>query len=250
MFDLHQFSYDADNYAVLIHDSATGQTACVDSGDGDAVLAALSEKGWSLSQLWITHHHGDHVAGLGAVKAATGCEVLGPDGIKGVDRVLAGGDQFQFAGHDVNIIHTPGHTLDMLNYHIPSEKLIFTGDTLFVMGCGRLFEGSPAMMWESMEKLKALPAETLIYCAHEYTLANAAFAVSVDPMNEALANRAQLVKAQREQGLATVPTRLDIELATNPFLRASDQGIRAHLGMESASDSDVFTEIRRRKDNF
>jgi hydroxyacylglutathione hydrolase len=250
MLDLHQFPYDSDNYAVLLNNPATGQTACVDAGSADAVLAALAEKGWSLTQLWITHHHGDHVAGLAAVKAATGCEVLGPSAISGVDRILSGGDSFDFAGHDVQIIHTPGHTLDMLNFHIPSERLIFTGDTLFVMGCGRLFEGSPAQMWESLQKLVGLPSDTLIYCAHEYTLSNAAFAVSVDPSNEALANRVELVKRQREQSLATVPTRLDIELATNPFLRPSDQGIRAHLGMEGASDTEVFTEIRRRKDNF
>ena len=250
MLDLYQFDYDSDNYAVLLHDAGTGETACLDVGDGDAVMAALAKKGWSLSQLWITHHHGDHVAGLAQVKAATGCKVVGPAGIAGIDQVLAGGDSFDFAGRSISVIHTPGHTMDMLNYHVASDKLVFTGDTLFVMGCGRLFEGSAAQMWDSMQKLKALPPDTLIYCGHEYTLANAAFAVSVDPENEALKNRAELVKNQRDQGLATVPTRLDIELATNPFLRPDDRGIRAHLGMDGASDVEVFTEIRRRKDNF
>lgn len=250
MLDLYQFDYDSDNYAVLLHDANTGETACLDVGDGDAVMAALAKKGWSLSQLWITHHHGDHVAGLAQVKAATGCKVVGPAGIAGIDQVLAGGDSFDFAGRSISVIHTPGHTMDMLNYHVASDKLVFTGDTLFVMGCGRLFEGSAAQMWDSMQKLKALPPDTLIYCGHEYTLANAAFAVSVDPENEALKNRAELVKNQRDQGLATVPTRLDIELATNPFLRPDDRGIRAHLGMDGASDVEVFTEIRRRKDNF
>jgi hydroxyacylglutathione hydrolase len=138
----------------------------------------------------------------------------------------------------------------MLNFYLPSEKIVFTGDTLFVMGCGRLFEGSPAQMWNSMQKLMQLPEDTMIYCAHEYTLASAAFAVSIDPQNEDLQNRVELVKMQRDQGLATVPTRLDIEKATNPFLRPNDPLIRKTLGMETASDVDVFAEIRRRKDSF
>ena len=250
MLDLYQFAYDSDNYAVLLHDPLSGETACVDAGDASTVLTALAAKGWTLTQLWITHHHGDHTAGLAKVKAETDCAVFGPEGITGVDTVLAGGDTFEFSGRSVEVVHTPGHTLDMLNFHVASDKLVFTGDTLFVMGCGRLFEGSASQMWDGMQKLMALPEDTLVYCAHEYTLANAAFALSVDPDNEALINRVEVVKVQREQGLATSPSRLDIELATNPFLRPSSPAIRAKLGMDKASDAEVFAEIRKRKDNF
>ena len=250
MLNIHQFAYNSDNYGVLLNDSKSGATACIDAGDAKAVLDALAEKNWSLTEIWITHHHWDHVDGLAELKQKTGAKVRGPSGIKGVEEVLVGGDSFQFEGTSVEALHTPGHTLDMLNFYLPSEKTIFTSDTLFVMGCGRLFEGSPAQMWESMQKLMQLPEDTMIYCGHEYTLASAAFAAVIDPENEALKNRVELVKIQREQGLATVPTRLDIELATNPFLRPSDPGIRKELGMSEATDVEVFTEIRRRKDNF
>ena len=249
MLDIHQFPYGSDNYAVLIRDPDTGETACVDAGDGNAVLKALADTGWNLTQLWFTHHHGDHVAGLDQVKAATDCQTFGPSTVR-VESTLSGGDKFEFAGRTIEVIHTPGHTTDMLNFHIPSEGIVFTGDTLFVMGCGRLFEGSPEMMWDSMQKLMALPEATTIYCAHEYTLANAKFALSVDPDNMALKNRAIEIDQLRDQGDPTVPTTLSAELATNPFLRPADPGIRATLGMEGASDVEVFAEIRRRKDSF
>ena len=250
MLDLHQFAYNSDNYGVLLNDPESGATACIDAGDADEVLAALTQKGWTLSEIWITHHHWDHTDGLAKLKEITGAKVFGPAGVTGVDQVLSGGDTFSFAGNEVQVIHTPGHTLDMLNFYIATASMVFTGDTLFVMGCGRLFEGSADQMWQGMQKLMALPEDTMIYCAHEYTLANAAFALSVDPENEDLINRSELVKMQRDQGLATVPSRLDIELASNPFLRPNDAGIRITLGLSDASDLDVFTEIRRRKDNF
>ncbi len=246
----HQFLYNSDNYGVLVHDPQSGATACLDAGVASEVLAALNDTGWQLTQLWMTHHHGDHVDGLAEVKEATGCTVFGPEGINGVDRVVAGGDSFDFAGHKVALIHTPGHTLDMLNYHIPDAKVVFTGDTLFVMGCGRLFEGDGAMMWQSMQKLMALSADTTVYCAHEYTQANADFALSVDPDNAALRAQADKVRALRVDGRPTVPTDMATELATNPFLRAGDAGIRAHLGMAGHTDAEVFTEIRKRKDAF
>ncbi|MCY4336269.1 MAG: hydroxyacylglutathione hydrolase [Litoreibacter sp.] len=247
---IHQFSYNSDNYGVLVHDPTSRATTCVDAGDAGAVLEAVAETGWSLSELWITHHHWDHVDGLAEVKAKTGCTVTGPDGVKGVDRAVAGGEMFDFADSEVTLIHTPGHTLDMLNYYIADEKIVFTGDTLFVMGCGRLFEGDGPMMWESMKKLMALPPDTTIYCAHEYTLANAEFTLSVDPENQALKAQVDRVRSLRDAGKPTVPTDLATELATNPFLRAGDANIRAQLGMEQASDAEVFTEIRFRKDNF
>ncbi|MEM9583251.1 MAG: hydroxyacylglutathione hydrolase [Pseudomonadota bacterium] len=246
----HQFTYNSDNYGVLVHDPSSGATACVDAGDGQAVLTALKDTGWSLTHLWITHHHWDHTDGLAEVKTATGCHVIGPDGIAGIDQILRGGDSFDFAGHRVDLIHTPGHTLDMLNFYIADAQTVFTGDTLFVMGCGRLFEGDGPMMWHSMQKLKALPPETVIYCAHEYTLASLDFALSIDPDNAALLVQADRVRARRAKGEATVPTDLATELATNPFLRPGDPAIRATLGMQTASDAEVFTEIRARKDSF
>lgn len=248
--EFHQFAYNSDNYGVLIHDAKTGATACVDAGDAGAVLDALKGTGWTLSQVWITHHHWDHTDGLAQIKAATGCYVIGPDTVKGVDQIVQGGDSFDFAGHTVDLIHTPGHTLDMLNFHIPGAKTLFTGDTLFVMGCGRLFEGDGPMMWASMQKLMALPGDTTIYCAHEYTKASCAFALSIDPDNKALQKEAQRTHALRAAGQPTVPTDLATELATNPFLRPHDPAIRAHLGMPDASDAEVFSEIRKRKDQF
>ncbi|TDT77854.1 hydroxyacylglutathione hydrolase [Litoreibacter halocynthiae] len=251
MLQIHQFPHPPlENYGVLIHDPDTGETAAVDAGHGPSYLAAIAETGWTPTQIWVTHHHHDHITGLAALKAASGATVYGPAGIEGVDRVLSGGDSMSFAGRKVDVIHTPGHTKDMLNFHITSEGIVFTGDTLFVMGCGRLFEGAPSDMWASLQKLMALPGETKVYCAHEYTLSNANFAVSVDPNNMALRNRAIEVEQLREQGDPTVPSTIAAERATNPFLRCADPSIRAELGMEQANDAEVFAELRRRKDNF
>lgn len=248
--EIRQFSYMSDNYGALIH-APDGATALVDAGDASAALAALKKSGWTLSHILVTHHHGDHTAGLAEVKAATGATVVGPAGGKTpVDMGVGDGDEFDFGGRKVCAIHTPGHTLDMINYHFPEDGVAFTGDTLFTLGCGRVFEGDMDMMWRSLSKLAALPPETIIYSAHEYTLANARFAVTVDPDNDALQARADKVAEMREAGEATSPTTLAEELATNPFLRAGDADIRRHLGMEDASDAEVFGEIRRRKDGF
>lgn len=247
---IHQFAYNSDNYGQLVHDAASGRTACIDAGDASEALAAAAATGWAITDIWITHHHWDHTDGLAAIKQATGARALGPDGIAGIDQTLRGGDSFDFAGHAVTVLHTPGHTLDMLNYHVAGEKLLFPGDTLFPMGCGRLFEGDGAMMWASLQQLMALPGDTTIYCAHEYTVANAAFALSVDPGNAALQAQASRVQGLRDDGKPTSPTDLATELQTNPFLRPADAAIRAQLGMENARDSEVFTEIRARKDRF
>ena len=248
---IHQFPYGGDNYGVLLHDAASGQTACIDPGDAAATFAALDQTGWTLSHIWITHHHGDHTAGLVEVKSATGAQVIGPKGkISGIDTHLSQGDSFEFAGQSVDVIETPGHTLDMINFYLAGEKLAFTGDTLFALGCGRVFEGTPPQMWDSLQKLANLPDETVIYCSHEYTAANAAFALSVDPENDALKTRADQITDLRAAGKPTIPTDLALEKATNPFLRPHDPAIRAHLGMQTASDTEVFTEIRARKDRF
>jgi hydroxyacylglutathione hydrolase len=250
MLNIHQFTYGGDNYGVLLQEPDSGATALVDAGDATAALAALAETGWSLSQIWLTHHHGDHTAGTTEIVAATGAGVHGPASIASVTTPVADGGEIDFGGVKVTAIATPGHTMDMLNFHIPSEKLLFTGDTLFAMGCGRLFEGDAATMWASLCKLMSLDDETVIYCGHEYTAANADFALSVDPDNDALLRRVAAVRDLRSAGQPTIPTMLALEKLTNPFLRSSDPSIRAHLGMADADDVDVFTEIRLRKDNF
>ncbi len=248
------YPYGDDNYGVLLHCPDTLQTACVDCGDAYATQQALQDNGWSLTHIWVTHHHSDHTAGVFELKQATQATVIGPNRsetpISGVDQVIGDGDTFDFAGRGVQLIHTPGHTLDMMNFYLPADSVLFSGDTLFTMGCGRLFEGDAPTMWKSLLKLSALPKDTIVYGSHEYTLANAAFAVTVDPNNEALKNQCEHVKKLRDAGEPTVPTTLAMELQTNPFLRADDPGIRSHLNMVDASDADVFAEIRRRKDAF
>ena len=247
---IDQFTYNQDNYGVLLHDGETGETALIDAGDATAALSALETNGWELTQIWITHHHGDHTAGLQELVAETNAEIFGPAGVAGIKQMMADGGNFDFARLKVEVIATPGHTLDMLNYHLPQEKLVFTGDTLFAMGCGRLFEGDAAMMWASLNRLMALGDDTIIYCGHEYTSANAAFALSVDPDNVALQRRAEAVAELRAAGAPTVPTIMALEKETNPFLRAADTAIRDNLGLPSIPDEDVFAEIRRRRDSF
>ena len=246
----HQFTSRSDNYCVLVHSPGTGETVSIDVPEAAPVDAALSEKGWNLTHIFITHHHGDHVEGVAELKRKYGAQVTGPDNpkIEDIDIHVTGGNSFEFGGSSVDVIATPGHTLDMLNYHFPEQKVVFTGDTLFAMGCGRLFEGDAEMMWESLEKLMQLPADTAIYCGHEYTLANGKFALTVDGNNEKLKARVAEVEKLRQAGKPTLPTTLELELETNPFLRARDDGIRANLGMEDASAAEVFAEIRARKD--
>ncbi|MBX2886331.1 MAG: hydroxyacylglutathione hydrolase [Granulosicoccus sp.] len=250
----YQFLYGSDNYGVLLHDSETKQTACIDAGDAQAALDALAAQGWSLSDLLITHHHADHTAGLISIKQQTGCRVYGPDpvakAIAGIDDFVSDGDTFEFANRTVQVLHTPGHTKDMINYYFADDKLVFTGDTLFSMGCGRLFEGDAAMMLDSINKLKALPDDTQVYCAHEYTATNARFALDVDPDNTQLQSRAREVDELRQAMKPTVPSLLSLEKATNPFLRVNDAGLRNQLGMENADDVAVFAELRERRNQY
>ena len=248
--DIFQFPYMSDNYGVLLHNNDTDETALIDAGDANAAFEALKSQGWSLTHLLLTHHHADHIAGMHKIKSQTNCLCYGPEGINGVDKILSGGDSFEFAGSEVQVLHTPGHTMDMLNYYLPEQSLAFTGDTLFTLGCGRLFEGDAATMWKSLSKLIALPSDTWIYGSHEYTQANAKFALSVDPDNELLQQRAKQIDNLRADNKPTVPSMLSDELKTNPFLRPDDTDIRTLLGMQSASDEAVFAEIRKRKDNF
>jgi hydroxyacylglutathione hydrolase len=249
-FQYHQFKYGSDNYGVLVHDTQTKETVAVDAGNSTDYLKALDKMGWSLTQIWITHHHGDHTDGLIELKKQTGAKVFGPKSVDVVDVILSEGDQFEFSGSKVKVLETPGHTLDMLNFYLISEETIFTGDTLFVMGCGRLFEGSAEQMFNSISKLLELPEDTIIYCSHEYTLANAKFALSVDPDNIELINRYKSIKVTLKNGLPTVPTTIKSEVQTNPFCRFDDIAIRRKLGMIKSSDSSVFKKLRELKDSF
>jgi len=252
--NIHQYSYMSDNYGVLLHCADSGDTACIDCGDAAATLRALEKTGWALTEIWVTHHHADHTAGVMELKQLTGAIVTGPDpisqAIDGLDKTLTDGETFSFAGRTIHAIHTPGHTKDMINFYIPDENIVFTGDTLFTMGCGRLFECDPITMHESLTKLTALPADTQVYSSHEYSLANVKFALTIDPENVALHARAKHIESLRADGLPSVPSSLQEEFDTNPFLRANDPKIRERLKMQSNDDAEVFAEIRKRKDNF
>ena len=249
--EILQFACLTDNYGVLIHDAEAGLTASIDAPDAGEILDRLRAKGWRLTHLLITHHHGDHTGGNLQLKQATGCKIIGPaaeaERIPGIDETVAEGDTIAFGNFPVRVLETPGHTIGHVGYWIPEAHVAFTGDTLFSMGAGRVFEGNAEIMWSSLQKLMQLPRDTEIYCGHEYTATNARFALTVDPDNLALQNRAKEVDQLRAQGKPTLPTRLDRELETNPFLRPQVSAIRAKLGMPFAPDWKVFAEIRERK---
>ncbi|MGN6551740.1 MAG: hydroxyacylglutathione hydrolase [Pararhizobium sp.] len=252
--EIHQFMCRSDNFGVLLHDPETGETASIDAPEEAPIRAALKEKGWTLSHILTTHHHGDHVEANEALKKAFDARIVGPEAeaskIPGIDETVKQDDRFTFAGHPVEVIETPGHTLGHVCYHLPEDALLFSADTLFALGCGRVFEGTPKQMWDSLKKLRALPDRTIVYCGHEYTLSNARFAVTVDPQNLSLKTRAQDVEALRAASRPTLPTTIGEEKMTNPFLRPESPAIRRHLGMEDASDAEVFAAIRARKDRF
>lgn len=250
--EIDLFPCRSDNFGVLLHDPVSGATASIDAPEEKPILDALARRGWTLTHILTTHHHGDHVEANLALKQRFGATIIGPkrETIPGIDRKVDEGDVFDFAGRRVEVIATPGHTLGHICFYLPEEKLLFAADTLFALGCGRVFEGTPAQMWASLEKLAALPDETTVYFGHEYTLSNARFAKTIDPDNAALLARVEEIEALRAAGGFTAPTTIGLEKATNPFLRAGDPGIRRHLGMETASDAEVFAEIRGRKDRF
>ncbi len=243
-----------DNYTYLLHDAKTGATAVIDVPDAAPISAALKERGWTLTEVWLTHHHWDHVDGLPDLLAAHPAQVTGAAAdahrLPALDRQVSDGDSFTFGGEEVQIFDVSGHTVGHIALYLPTSGIVFTADSLMAMGCGRLFEGTPAQMWESLSKLAALPPETTVCSGHEYTASNVKFALTVDPDNPALKSRADEVSKLRADGTPTVPSSLSEELSTNPFLRPADAGIRKNLGMESASDAEVFAEIRARKDKF
>lgn len=243
-----------DNYGYLIHDHDTGLTATVDTPEVDAITSALKERNWKLTHILNTHHHFDHAGGNLELKAQTGCTIVGAKidqkRIPGIDLCVSDGEIFLFGENEVLITETPGHTVGHIVYYFSDQKIAFVGDTLFSLGCGRLFEGTADQMWKSLQKIMEWPDETLIYCAHEYTQANAKFAASIEPDNKDLQQRIVEVDQLREEGDATIPTTLGIEKKTNPFLRPDSLEIRHHLGMIDNSDEEVFARIRSLKDNF
>lgn len=249
--DIHQFLCLKDNYGVLIHDAEAGLTAAIDAPEADAVRRALAAKGWKLTHILVTHHHHDHTDGVLALKSETGCTVIGPKAeaarIKGLDRTVGEGDSFTFGNHEVRVLDTPGHTAGHISFWLPADAVAFAGDTLFAAGCGRVIEGTMEMMWGSLAKLAKLPPDTAVYCGHEYTAANIAFALTIEPENAALQARAKDVTATLAAGRHTLPTTIAVELATNPFLRWGSAAIRKRLGMEASADWQVFGEVRERK---
>ena len=251
---IEQFTCRQDNFGVILHDPLTGETASIDAPDGSKIAGRLRDDGWKLTHLLITHHHPDHVEGIPALAQAYSPKVIGPKAeaakIAGLTQTVDDSDTFQFAGRTVHVISTPGHTSGHICFYIPDEQLLFAGDTLFALGCGRLFEGSPADMHGSLTRLAELPDETRVYCGHEYTQSNGRFAMSVDPDNEALAKRMEDIADLRSKRLPTLPTTIGFEKRTNPFMRTDDPAIRNQLGMETSSAVEVFTELRRRKDSF
>lgn len=244
----------SDNYAYLVHDPDSGETACIDVPDAAPILATLNDRGWSLSKILITHHHDDHISGVAELRAATGAMVLGAAAdahrLPPLDVALSEGTSVSLGRHSVIVIDVPGHTVGHIAFHIPDAGLVFTADSLMAAGCGRLFEGTGAQMWASLSKLARLPPDTLVCSGHEYTAANIRFALSLEPDNAALISRSREVEAARAKGQPTVPSRLSDELATNPFLRAHLPQLKARVGMPDAEDAAVFSDIRSRKDRF
>ena len=230
----------SDNYVWLVHDPASKETMVVDPAVADPVLAEAEKRGWRITQIWNTHWHPDHTGGNAAIKAATGCKVTGPAAeaarIPTLDQLVSEGDVVVLGAIEATVMEVPAHTAGHIAYHLPSEGIVFVGDTLFAMGCGRLFEGEAGQMHDNLQRLSELPAETEVYCAHEYTLANGRFALSVEPDNAALQARMAAVEALRAGGEATVPTTIALERATNPFMRATS--------------AEMLAERRRAKDNF
>ncbi|GAB5506149.1 MAG: hydroxyacylglutathione hydrolase [Rhizobiaceae bacterium] len=252
--EIEQFTCREDNFGILARNTETGTVFLVDAPEEAAIMRAIERTGWKPNVLLITHHHPDHVEGNLALKERFGLVIIGPEAekakIPGIDRTVKDGETIDVAGEPARVISTPGHTAGHVSYYFPDSGVAFTADTLFALGCGRLFEGSPADMLGSMRKLAELPLDTTVYFGHEYTLGNARFALTVDPTNSALKERAEHIEKLRAESKPTAPTTIGEEMATNPFMRWHDPSIRRNLDLEEASDEAVFAEIRKRKDLF
>jgi len=244
----------SDNYVYLLNDPETGVTAVVDPGEAAPVIAALEARGWKLSHILNTHHHADHIDGNEELKAKYGVPLIGPKAeaarIPGMDLTVAEGDTIDVGGHQAQVFDTPGHTTGHISLYFAEDKALFAGDTLFALGCGRMFEGTPAQFWESLSKLKKLPADTRIYCGHEYTMSNAKYALSVDGDNAKLQARMTQIEELRAADKPTIPSTIGEELETNPFLRCDDPAIAAAVGKAGADPVEVFAAVRTGKDNF
>ena len=243
-----------DNYAYLLHDADSGQTALVDAPEAAPILAALAQRRWKLSDIFLTHHHDDHIQAVPELVAATGARVTGGASdahrLPKLDHQIRPGDTLRVGAEEGQVLDVSGHTVGHLAFHFPASKLAFTADSLMAMGCGRLFEGTPAQMWESLSRLADLPPDTLICSGHEYTASNARFAATLEPDNPVLMSRVAAIAAARDAGRATVPSLLSDELATNPFLRAGRSALKAAIGKPDATDAESFAELRARKDKF
>lgn len=250
---VHQFACLEDNYGYLLHDPASGETTCIDTPDAEAYLREAAAKGWQIAQIWNTHWHPDHAGGNEAIKAATGCSVTAPAGeagkIAAIDRTVSHGDTVSLGAWQAQVIDVGGHTMGHIAYHLSEASIAFVGDAVFALGCGRMFEGTAPQFWASLSRIKALPPETLLYCAHEYTQSNARFAVHADPENAALAAYVAEISDKRSREEWTVPSRLERELATNPFLRADDADMQARWGNGGDAVA-TFAALRSAKDGF
>jgi hydroxyacylglutathione hydrolase len=247
----HLFSCLKDNFGVLLHDPDSGATAAIDAPEAGPVEAALKSTGWKLTDILVTHHHADHTGGIAELKQRHKCRVVAPHGeatrIPSVDETVRENDNVRVGSLAARVLETPGHTAGHISYFFPADKLAFVGDTLFSIGCGRVIEGTPEMMWQSLLKLRGLPDDTRIYCGHEYTLANVRFAKTIEPTNAALAARAQEVERLLAAQQSTVPSMLGEEKAANPFLRADLPEVAKSLGLAGQPAWKVFAEIRERK---
>lgn len=253
MLEIHQFPCLNDNYGYLVHDTQSGETAAIDTPDADRYIDEATSKGWTISAIWNTHWHPDHAGGNLKIKQETGCRVIGPAGeaekIPGIDQSVKAGDVVHLGGRPAQVLDVPGHTLGHIAFHLAEDEVAFVGDAVFALGCGRVFEGDMAMMWQSMQTLKVLPPDTVLYCAHEYTQANARFAETIETDNSALKDYIAEIDTKRARGEWTVPTVLRRELATNPFLRADVATLQAAMGYPGDAVA-TFAEIRGRKDRF
>jgi hydroxyacylglutathione hydrolase len=252
--ETYLFSCLKDNYGVLLHDPQTGATAAIDAPEATPVEAALKTTGWILSDILVTHHHHDHTGGITELKQRHRCRVVAPAGEAGriplVDQTVRENDSARVGSLEGRVIETPGHTAGHIAYIFAADKLAFVGDTLFSIGCGRVIEGTPEMMWRSLLKLRALPDDTRIYCGHEYTQANIRFARTVEPDNKSLAAREKAVEQLRAANKPTIPSTMGEEKAANPFLRADLPELAAQVGLTGKPAAQVFAEIRERKNNF
>ncbi|MFM5929985.1 MAG: hydroxyacylglutathione hydrolase [Novosphingobium sp.] len=251
--EVHQFPCLSDNYGFLLHDPLSGETACIDTPDAEAYLREARRKGWQISAIWNTHWHPDHAGGNEAIKAATGCTVIAPEDdagkIAAVDRTVKQGDVVCLGDWEADVIDVGGHTMGHCAYYLPEARVAFVGDSLFALGCGRMFEGTAPQFWASLLRLKALPAVTTLYCAHEYTASNARFALHADPDNAALQEYCAAIEKARAEARATVPFALARELATNPFLRADDPAMQARWGHPGDAVA-TFAALREAKNSF